>query len=57
VWAKIVDSPIPTSKGFEPTKPKSKLKTKTGLVEKGGTPLEAPPQESSSSEQTELFGQ
>ena len=32
---KIVDSPISTSKGSEPTKPKSKLKTKIGLAEKG----------------------
>ena len=32
---KIVDSPIPTSKGSEPAKPKSKLKTKTSLAEKG----------------------
>ena len=35
VCGKTVDSPIPTSKGFEPAKPKSKLKIKTGLVEKG----------------------
>jgi hypothetical protein len=29
---KIVDFPISTSEGFEPIKPKSKLKTKTGLA-------------------------
>ena len=32
---KLVDSPISTSDGPEPIKPKSKLKTKTGLVEEG----------------------
>jgi hypothetical protein len=30
-----VDSPISTSEGPEPIKPKSKLKTKTGLTEEG----------------------
>ena len=30
-----VDSPIFTSEGSEPVKPKSKLKTKTSLVEEG----------------------
>ena len=30
-----VDSPISTSKSFEPLNPKSKLKTKTGLAEEG----------------------
>jgi hypothetical protein len=30
---KIVDFPIPTSEGSELIKPKSKLKTKTGLAE------------------------
>ena len=33
---KIVDSPISTSKGSEPAKLKSKLRTKMGLMEKGG---------------------
>ena len=35
MWGKIVDSPISTSEGSEPIKPKSKLKTKTGLAEEG----------------------
>ena len=35
VWGKIVDSPISTSEGSEPVKPKSKLKTKTGLAKEG----------------------
>jgi hypothetical protein len=32
---KTVDSPISTSQGPKPVKPKIKLKTKTGLVEEG----------------------
>ena len=31
----IVDSPISTSEGSEPVKPKLKLKTKKGLAEEG----------------------
>jgi len=31
----LVSSPISTSKSFEPVKPKSKLKIKTGLAKEG----------------------
>ena len=52
------DSRLPNFyKCSEPVKPKSKLKTKMGLAKKVTSPLDAPPQESSSSEQTEVFDQ
>jgi len=55
VWGRQLIPQTSTSEGPEPIKPKSKLKTKTGLAEEGDIPLEASSQESSSSERTEVF--
>ena len=50
-----VYSLISTSEGSEPVKPKSKLKTKTGLAEEGGITIRGAATIISSLEQTKVL--